>query len=242
MSGGVLLVPNVSDARPLQENDPASGGEESGQSAATVHVDIDVEKANSVDVEQAFSSIRDNVEAQRAALDVAQAAVTAADAEVTLAQARVDQTQAEIDAMVGLSDDVVVRAYVNPPIESAIQTLTADSPTEATVKKALLDMQADADAGVIAEYQAKQDELKAEKEAQQEATDAADARRADADAALADQDPVGAADVGQGLEALAPVQAAHAAGVRAGGGPQVHRAVGDEGLVDPAVAGRRDVR
>ena len=66
VSGGVLLVPNVSDARPLQENDPASGGEESGQSAATVHVDIDVEKANSVDVEQAFSSIRDNVEAQRA--------------------------------------------------------------------------------------------------------------------------------------------------------------------------------
>jgi peptidoglycan hydrolase CwlO-like protein len=186
VSGGVLLVPNVSDARPLQENDPASGGEESGQSAATVHVDIDVEKANSVDVEQAFSSIRDNVEAQRAALDVAQAAVTAADAEVTLAQARVDQTQAEIDAMVSQSDDVVVRAFVNPPYESAIQTLTADSPTEATVKKALLDMQATADADVIAEYQAKQDELKAEKEAQQDATDAADARRADADAALAD--------------------------------------------------------
>jgi peptidoglycan hydrolase CwlO-like protein len=186
ISGGALLVPNVSEARPLQETDPAGGGEESGPSSATVDVEVDVQKASSVDVEQAFADVRDNVQAQRAALDAAQQAVTAANNEVTLAQARVDETQAEIDAMVGLSDEVVVRTFVNPPYERAIQTLTADSPTDATIKKALLDMQAEVDAQVIADYEAKQQELRTEKEAQEEATELADARRAEADAALAD--------------------------------------------------------
>jgi peptidoglycan hydrolase CwlO-like protein len=187
ISGGVLLVPNISEARPLQESDPANGGgEESGQSSATVNVDIDVEKADSADVQQAFSNIRDNVEAQRAALDTARQKVTEAQSAVDLAQAAVDQTQAEIDAMVGESDAVVVRAFVNPPYETAIQTLTASSPTDATVKKALLDMQADADAEVIAEYEAAQQQLRTEKEAQEEATEDADALKAEADAALAD--------------------------------------------------------
>jgi peptidoglycan hydrolase CwlO-like protein len=185
ISGGALLVPNVAHARPAQEHDPASG-EESGQGSATVNVDVDVQKASSADVEQAFTDIRDNFEAQRAALTAAQQAVTAADNEVALAQATVDQTQAEIDAMVGESDSVVVRTFMNPPSETAIQTLTASSPGDATVKKALLDMYADADAGVIARYQAKQEELRVEKEAQEQATEEADTRRAEADAALAD--------------------------------------------------------
>src|SRR5262249_47369174 len=122
VGGGVLLVPNASEARPLwpaQEHDPASGsGDDSGQSSATVTVDIDVQKASSADVEQAFSDIRDNVVAQIEALDAARQAVVDADAQVRLAQATVDQTQAEIDAMVGQSDAVVVRAFVNPPDEA----------------------------------------------------------------------------------------------------------------------------
>jgi len=186
VSVGALLVPNVAEARPTQESDPGSGGDESGQSSATVDVDVDVQKASSVDVEQAFSDIRDNFEAQRSALETARQAVTAANNEVTLAQAKVDETQAEIDAMVGESDAVVVRTFMNPPSDTAIQTLTATSPADATVKKALLDMYADADAGVIARYQAKQEELRVEKEAQEEATEEADTRRAEADAALAD--------------------------------------------------------
>jgi peptidoglycan hydrolase CwlO-like protein len=186
ISGGFLLVPNVADARPAQENDPGSGSEESGQSSATVDVDIDVQKASSVDVEQAFADVRDNFEAQRAALDTAQQAVTTAENEVTMAQAKVDETQGEIDAMVGESDAVVVRTFINPPNESSIQMLTAASPADATVKKALLDMYAEADADVIAQFQAKQEELRAEKQAQEEATELADARRAEADAALAD--------------------------------------------------------
>jgi peptidoglycan hydrolase CwlO-like protein len=186
VSGGVLLVPDAAGARPMQESDPGGGGEASGQSSATVDVDIDVQKASSADVQQAFADIRDNFEAQRAALETARQAVTAAENEVALAQAKVDETQAEIDAMVGESDAVVVRTFMNPPSESAIQTLTATSPSDATVKRALLDMYADADAGVIAQFQAKQEELRVEKAAQEEATEQADIRRAEADAALAD--------------------------------------------------------
>lgn len=182
--GSVLLVPNVSEARPAQEGDPASGGSDAG--SGTVAVDIDVQQASSADVEQAFANIRDNVETQRIALDEARAAVTAAQNEVTVADAVVAETQVEIDATVNQSDTVVVQTFVNPPFETAIQTLTADTPLDATVKQALLDMQADADAEVIAHYQALQDELHTEQAAQQEAAEAAEARRADADAALSD--------------------------------------------------------
>jgi peptidoglycan hydrolase CwlO-like protein len=185
--GATLFVPQASSARPLQEHDPASSGDDaSGRSSATVNVDIDVLKANSADVTEAFTSIRDNVEAQRSALDAARKAVTDVENMVKLAQAQVDQTQADLDAMVGKSDDVVVRAFVNPPYETVIQTMTADSVSDATIKKGLLDIQANADAKVLADYEGKQRELRREKRARQDAADLAEARRADADAALAD--------------------------------------------------------
>jgi peptidoglycan hydrolase CwlO-like protein len=182
VSGSALLVPSVSDARPQQEGDPGGGDSGSG----VVEVEIDVQQASSADVEQAFADIRDNVETQRIALGEAQAAVTSAQNDVTVAEAVVAETQGEINATVEQSDAVVVRTFVNPPYETAIQTLTADDPLDATIKKGLLDLQASADAEVLEHFQGLQDELHAEQADQEEAAEEAEARRADADAALAD--------------------------------------------------------
>jgi hypothetical protein len=57
-----------------------------------VDVDIDVQRANELDIEQAFGDIRENVATQRAALDQAEQAVTAAEFELAGAEAAVEET------------------------------------------------------------------------------------------------------------------------------------------------------
>jgi hypothetical protein len=183
--GAVALVPDVSSAWPGQEGDPADGDGEP-RDAAMVDVDIDVQRANELDIEGAFGDIRENVEAQRAALELAEQAVTAAEFQLAVAQGKVEETQNEIDMLVAQADAVVVQAFVSPSAETAIDALTTRTPAEAAMKQALLDIQANADADALADLQEAQDELEERQGVEEAAADEAESRREDAERALAD--------------------------------------------------------
>jgi LAS superfamily LD-carboxypeptidase LdcB len=183
---GVVLVPPASQAVPVQEGDPARG-DDSGQSAGgEVEVDIEVDRADEADIVNAFGAIRENVEAQQVALTQAEGAVQAADLAVTAAEGKVAAIQLEIDGLVGQSDEVVVRRFVNPPSQAAIEALTADSVADATIKHALLDMQTNADAAVLDELHGLEADLEEQREIEEQSRADASDRRVEAEMALSD--------------------------------------------------------
>lgn len=187
---GSLLVPDPSNARPTQEADPASA-EGGADHTAQIDIEVDPLRADDADIEAAFGDIRDNVEAQRASLDVAEVAVTNAQTALLAAQAAVDATQAEIDGLVAQSDEVVVQAFMAPPAENAIEAMSSENAGDATVKQIVLDMQATSDAGVLEQLDAAQDRMQEQQETEQAAADAADLAVGDAELALSDlQDAV----------------------------------------------------
>jgi hypothetical protein len=182
--GAVTLAPEGSGAWPGQEGDPHDGG--AVREGALVDVDIDVQRANEVDLGQAFGDIRENVEAHRAVLAQAEQAVTAAEFELAIAEAKVQETQNEIDMLTVQADAVAVQAFVSPAAESALEALTADSPADAAAKQALLDIQATADADALESLQEAEDRLAERRALQEEAAAAAEDRRVAAEQALAD--------------------------------------------------------
>jgi D-alanyl-D-alanine carboxypeptidase-like protein len=177
--GAVTLVPAMSEAspdRPQQE----SGSDDDGE----IDLAIDVQRADDVSISQAFSDVQDNVVEQRNELAAAQQRVAEADQAVLSAQARVAEVQVRIDQLVMQSDEVVVRAFTSPPSETAIEALSTDSATDSAVKQTVLDIQADADAGVLAELEAAQDEQREQRAREREAVAAAEERRGEAQEAV----------------------------------------------------------
>lgn len=182
--GAVGLVPDASwasGARPQQEADP-EGSDRDGE----IDLDIDVQVADEMSIESAFGDVSENVQAQRAQVTEAQQRVAEADQAVLSAQARVAEVQVRIDELVLRSDEIVVRAFTAPPVESIIDSLSTDSASDAAVKQTVLDMQADTDAGVLADLDVAQGELEELQAVESEAVAAAEDRRADAQAALDD--------------------------------------------------------
>lgn len=183
---GVVLVPSASSAGPRQESDPADGDEPDQNAGGRLAISIQVDRADEADVEDAFSQIRENVEAEQAQLNGAEQAVQTADASVTAAEQKVAALQAQIDELVGQSDDVVVRTFVNPPSEAAIESFTAESVSDATIKHALLDMRANADAAVLDKLHGLEADLEEQRETEDAARADAAEKREDAERALSD--------------------------------------------------------
>jgi hypothetical protein len=183
------------------QEEPSAGGSSGEQ--ALVSVEVDVLRADNVAVGATLSEIRTNVEAQKAALAEAQTNLTNAQGALAAAEAALADTQARLAAVNTEADLVVVDAFVNPPYENALESLTSESLMDATVKQSILDREADADAAALDEYGALEAQLEAEEEAQASAADAADAAAADAEAAYADVESA----VGQQALFVAEVQA-----------------------------------
>jgi LAS superfamily LD-carboxypeptidase LdcB len=202
--GATVLVPVASEAGPLQESGSDSG--DSSAEAALVDVDIEVERADQADIAAAFSDVRANVEAQRAALAQAEQAVATADFVLVGAEAKVAETQGQIDVLVGQADVVVVNAFVSPGSETAVDIMETRDATEASMKQALLDIYAEADADILAALDEANNELEQRQDLEEEAADAAERSRDDAAAALVDlraavsQEVAFAADIEDRLE------------------------------------------
>lgn len=168
---------------PAQE-DPSDAGDSTEQ--ALIEINVSAADGDPAAIASTLGDLASNVETQLAQLNLARAAVL--DAQSTLAdrESAVAETELRIEGIVGDSDAVVIRAFINPPNEDAIEVFTEPSPTDAMVKKAVLDMQAEADASVIERYHDARLQLIEDKEAKEIALEEAEIARADAEAALAD--------------------------------------------------------
>jgi septal ring factor EnvC (AmiA/AmiB activator) len=198
----LLVTSTVVAAPSAAQEEPSAEREQIGDQQALVSIEVDVLRADNADVGGTLASVRENVEAQRTLLTDAQTVLGNAQAALAAAEAAVLDTQSRLDAVNQSADLVVVDAFVNPPVESSLDALTADDLMDATVKQSILDRRTDSDAATLGEFQVLQEQLEAEEAERQAAADAAEAAEAEANAAYADVE----AAVGQQAAFAAEVQ------------------------------------
>jgi hypothetical protein len=183
---GSAIVTVVAPAPSGAQDDPTDRDQLRGDQTALASVDVDVLSASNVDVGDTLVDIRENVATQKAMLTQAETALATAQADLAAAEAALADTQLRLATVHDEAGLVVVDSFIDPPVESALDVLSADSLIDATVRQSILDREADKDASALDEYEALQEQLEAEEATREEAAAAAEAAEAEAAAALAD--------------------------------------------------------
>jgi murein DD-endopeptidase MepM/ murein hydrolase activator NlpD len=186
----VATVPTSAAASPSTPAQPEPTTDERASDSDTL-VDADVDVLVSTNAAAVASTLEDlsgQITDQLAAYNTAQAAVSAANDELATADVALSDTEFRIEETITASDQVVIDAFINPPAESALEVLAAETPADATIKQALLNMDADRSADSLSDLQAALADHEVRKEAQEEALNAAETARAEAEASLADLD------------------------------------------------------
>ena len=192
-------APGASSAGPLQEG-PSE--EASGTDDAVVSIDVDVADGNAVALTGALDEMQSNVGLQLRQLDAAETLVSDKLAALAQADGAITVTQGKIDELTTASDSVIVTRFVNPPSESAVEALTAESVADLTIKQALLDMRAEEDAAELSVLTGARADLEAQREEQEKVAAEADSARQEAEDALADLQ----AAVGQEAQFVTDIQ------------------------------------
>jgi len=151
-----------------------------------VAVDVDVFKADDGDVVNALNDMHGNLRTQLRELEAARVQLAAARAEKVKADQAVTATQKRIDDLTALSDGVVVDAFVNPPADTALDAMAAESTADASLKASIVGMQHDADASILSSLHDAHADLDDHKAAQDDAAQRAAATADRAAAALED--------------------------------------------------------
>jgi D-alanyl-D-alanine carboxypeptidase len=174
---------------------------------AEVDLLIDALEAKDAEVQAALSELEANVATQRAELDEAERAHQEAEDELAAAIQAVADAQWRIDDLNHRADELVVQSFVNPPTDNALDAFRADSLSDAAVKQALIEIQADTDADILDQLDEAHEDMEVEQANQTAAEAAAQARKAEAaqelvdvEAALAQQQDF-AADLEERLNA-----------------------------------------
>ena len=183
-AGGASVGPSAS-AGPRQERDDQAE-DEAASNRAIVEIDVDVAEDDPSVIVGALADVRANVANQLASVETAQADVTAAVDALAGATAAMADTELRMEQVTAQADAVVTAAFVNPPTYDALDVLSSSSATDASLKQAVLDMQADQDADALEQYQEGRDQLQTEKDALNQAAEVATSAKDDAEAALAD--------------------------------------------------------
>ncbi|HEX2562699.1 MAG TPA: M23 family metallopeptidase, partial [Acidimicrobiales bacterium] len=135
-----------------------------------------------------LEEIRDTVADHVAKVNEAEQAMAGAVAALADADAAVSESQFRIEELIVRSDEVVVDAFVSPPAQDALEVLATTDAGEAAVKHGVLDLQANANADVLAQLAAARSKLEEQRASQEKARERAEGARAEAEAALADLD------------------------------------------------------
>ena len=150
-----------------------------------VNVDVLV-ATNAPAIATTLGDLSVDVSNQLAAYTAAQDAVAVANQALADADAALTETQFLIEETTAASDEVVIDAFITPPGDNALEVLSAESLTEATIEQSLLDMDADESAAALTSLQEALAQYEEQRAAQEDALEAADEARADAEAAFAD--------------------------------------------------------
>jgi peptidoglycan hydrolase CwlO-like protein len=174
---------------------------------AEVDLQIDALQAKDAEVQAALSELEANVATQQAELDEAERAHLAAEDELAAAIQAVADAQLRIDDLNRRADELVVQSFVNPPSDNALDAFRADSLSDAAVKQAVIEIQADTDADILDQLDEAHEDMEVEQANKTAAEVAAEARKneaagelADVEAALAQQQDF-AADLEERLNA-----------------------------------------
>jgi peptidoglycan hydrolase CwlO-like protein len=153
---------------------------------ADVDLQIDALEAKDVEVRQALSELENNVATQRAELDEAERAHEAAEAELGAAIQAVADAQLRIDELNRRADELVVQSFVSPPTDNALDAFRADSLSDAAVKQAVIEIQADTDADILDQLDEAHEDMEVEQANKTAAEATAEAQKDEAAQELAD--------------------------------------------------------
>jgi peptidoglycan LD-endopeptidase LytH len=188
LAAGALALPTAAGAAPGGvEQEPPQDEDPAGEQALIgprVLVAADDTSALTGRLEE----IRDTVADHVAKVNEAEQAMAGAVAALADADAAVSESEFRIEELIVRSDEVVVDAFVSPPAQDALEVLATTDAGEAAVKHGVLDLQANANADVLAQLAAARNKLEEQRASQEQAREQAEAARADAEAALADLD------------------------------------------------------
>ena len=195
----VVWLPPV----PSGAQSDAEEREEVRRRQAEVAAALDVLVATDDELEAAVAVLDAEVVATGAELDDATRAVEAAEREVADARGRVAEIRAHIEALRQEARERAVEAYVHPGGDWLDQVVSSSDSTEAALRTALLADVTGSRADVADQLRASEDDLEAAEDDAEAAQAAADQRRADAEASLAELEAARAAqaELRAGLEA-----------------------------------------
>jgi peptidoglycan hydrolase CwlO-like protein len=154
--------------------------------AEAVAAEIDVIAAEDAEIQAALATLQTNVAGQQVVVNAAEDALAVAEADVAASEEQIATLENQIVELDLASDQVLVEAFVDPPINHALDVFHSDTLADATVKNAIVAIQADADATAIEQLSQAQAELEVEKAAQEELVATATEKKAEADTAMAD--------------------------------------------------------
>ena len=183
--GASLLAPGPSGA---QEPSAEEQRESVREQAAAVAGEVDVLTAQDAEIQAALATVQAQVAGQQVVVNQATDAQASADAAVAASAEQIAALETETAELNVAIDQMIVDAFLHPPMDHALDAFKAETVADATLKNGLVDLQADEDAATLERLAQAEDELSAQKVEQEVlAADAADTRAA-ADAAMADLD------------------------------------------------------
>jgi peptidoglycan hydrolase CwlO-like protein len=181
-----LLSPASSDAQ--TPGNPIETERRLGEVRAQrgeVDLQVNALVAEDAEVQAALVVLEDNVATQQAELEEAERALEEAEAEVASATEAVEAAQVRIDMLGIATDNLVVEAYVDPPTNQGLDAFrNAESLSDVAVRKALVEIQADADADLLDQLEQAHEDLEVEKANKEAAAAEAETKRAEAESEL----------------------------------------------------------
>jgi peptidoglycan hydrolase CwlO-like protein len=153
---------------------------------AEVDLQIDALQAKDVEVQAALSELENNVATQQAELDEAERAHEEAEGELAAAIQAVADAQLRIDELNRRADELVVQSFVSPPTDNALDAFRADSLSDAAVKQAVIEIQADTDADILDQLDEAHEDMEVEQANKTAAEAAAEEQKDEAAQELVD--------------------------------------------------------
>ena len=143
--------------------------------------EIDVLTAQGAEIQAALTAVQAEVAGQQVVVKPGPDAQAAADAAIAASAEEIAALEAETAALNAAIDQMIIDAFLHPPLDHALDAFEADTVADATVKNGLVDIQADEGAATLERLAEAEEELTVQKADQEvlaaEATQAPVRRR-----------------------------------------------------------------
>ena len=182
----IAMSPATAGAGPGAPRQTEPEGDDRARAEA-LDVDVDILVAtNAPAIATTLGDLSVDISNQLAAYTAAREAVSAANQALADADLALNETEFLIEDTNEATDAVVIDAFITPPSDNALEVLSAESLTEATIEQSLLDMDGERSVAALTDLQETLARYEEQRDTQQQALDAAETARAEAEAAFAD--------------------------------------------------------